>query len=124
MTSVVIHRTNESAAAGDCESTRVMTGEDGSAHASEDLPYSADVLSFDLSATVLERMCVEDFELASGVAAPAWLRMAHAVCGAGAIALIDRWLADTSGHDEAVWPDLARALNEDRLSDRFRLAAP
>lgn len=35
-----------------------------------------------------------------------------------AISLIDQWLQDDSGYDEAAWPNLQRALEEDRLSDR------
>jgi hypothetical protein len=38
-----------------------------------------------------------------------------------AIALVKSWLADTSGYDKRVWPKLARAIEENRLSYRKRL---
>ena len=34
------------------------------------------------------------------------------------IALLDRWLEDESGYDEATWPELKEALDRDRLSER------
>jgi hypothetical protein len=37
-----------------------------------------------------------------------------------AMALIDLWLADTSGYDQRVWPRLARAIERNRLSSRRR----
>jgi Fic family protein len=40
-----------------------------------------------------------------------------------AIALVDSWLADTSGYDKQVWPKLARAIDRNRLSYRKRLKA-
>lgn len=38
-----------------------------------------------------------------------------------AIALVESWLADTSGYDKRVWPKLSRAINRNRLSSRKRL---
>lgn len=35
-----------------------------------------------------------------------------------AIALLDSWLSDESGYDEATWPDLKKALDENRPSSR------
>jgi hypothetical protein len=35
--------------------------------------------------------------------------------------LVDSWLADTSGYDNRVWPKLARAIEQNRLSYRKRL---
>jgi hypothetical protein len=35
-----------------------------------------------------------------------------------AIALLDEWLNDDSGYDAQTWPQLKKALDEDRLSDR------
>ncbi len=34
------------------------------------------------------------------------------------IALLDRWLRDESGYDEETWPELKKALDRDRLSER------
>lgn len=39
-----------------------------------------------------------------------------------AIALVESWLADTSGYDKRVWPKLSRAIERNRLSKRKRLA--
>ena len=39
-----------------------------------------------------------------------------------AISLIDKWLADESGHDERTWPVVQELLEENRLSERRRLA--
>ena len=39
-----------------------------------------------------------------------------------AIALIEGWLADESGYDEAVWPRLKARIEESRLSHRKRFA--
>ena len=36
-----------------------------------------------------------------------------------AIALLDQWLADESGYDEATWPEIKEALDRDRLSGRM-----
>ena len=38
-----------------------------------------------------------------------------------AIALVETWLADKSGYDQRVWPRLARAIEQNRLSSRRRL---
>lgn len=38
-----------------------------------------------------------------------------------AIALVNSWLADTSGYDQRAWPKLALAIDENRLSYRKRL---
>ena len=35
-----------------------------------------------------------------------------------AITLLNRWLADESGYDEATWPELKENLEKDRLSSR------
>ncbi len=35
-----------------------------------------------------------------------------------ALKLLKQWQADESGYDEAVWPELKKALEEDRISDR------
>jgi hypothetical protein len=35
-----------------------------------------------------------------------------------AIQLLDDWMADESGYDEATWPILRAALDEDRPSER------
>ena len=35
-----------------------------------------------------------------------------------AVALLDSWLQDESGYDEATWPLLKEALGRDRLSNR------
>jgi hypothetical protein len=35
-----------------------------------------------------------------------------------AIGLLEEWLADESGYDERIWPELSRLLDDDRLSDR------
>jgi hypothetical protein len=32
--------------------------------------------------------------------------------------LLDQWIADESGYEEATWDELKAALDEDRLSDR------
>lgn len=40
-----------------------------------------------------------------------------------AMALIESWLADTSGYDQRVWPKLSRAIERNRLSYRKRLAS-
>jgi hypothetical protein len=32
--------------------------------------------------------------------------------------LLDTWLADESGYDERVWPQLKKAIEENRLSSR------
>lgn len=37
---------------------------------------------------------------------------------AAAIALLEAWLDDRSGYDEAVWPQVKAAMEENRLSDR------
>ncbi len=34
------------------------------------------------------------------------------------IALLDEWLQDESGYDEETWPELKKALDRDRLSER------
>ena len=34
--------------------------------------------------------------------------------------LLDTWLADESGYDERVWPQLKKAIEENRLSSRKR----
>lgn len=39
---------------------------------------------------------------------------------AAAIRLIESWLADESGYDEAVWPIVKAAIEDNRLSDRSR----
>lgn len=36
----------------------------------------------------------------------------------GISTLLDGWLADDSGHDERVWPELKEALDRSRTSDR------
>jgi hypothetical protein len=38
-----------------------------------------------------------------------------------AIALVNSWLADTSGYDRRVWPKLVRAIEQNHLSYRKRL---
>ncbi len=37
-----------------------------------------------------------------------------------AISLLRQWLAEDSGYDEAVWPELKRSVEENRLSPRKR----
>ncbi len=37
-----------------------------------------------------------------------------------AIALIDDWIADDSGYDERVWPQLKESIETNRLSERNR----
>lgn len=37
-----------------------------------------------------------------------------------AVHLLEGWLADESGYDETVWPELKAALEQDRLSSRKR----
>ncbi len=37
---------------------------------------------------------------------------------AGAIKLLDEWMADESGYDEETWPELKEALDRDRLGYR------
>ena len=39
---------------------------------------------------------------------------------AEAIALLRKWLADESGYDETVWPEIERAIEENRSSYRKR----
>jgi hypothetical protein len=39
---------------------------------------------------------------------------------ARAIALLDKWLADTSGYDHEVWPETKSAIEENRSSYRKR----
>ena len=39
---------------------------------------------------------------------------------AEAIALLRKWLADESGYDETVWPEIERAIEENRSSYRTR----
>ena len=34
------------------------------------------------------------------------------------IALLDEWLQDESGYDEETWPELKKALDRGRLSER------
>ena len=41
---------------------------------------------------------------------------------AAAIALIESWLADTSGYDEEVWPRLKARIEESRTSTRKRFS--
>ena len=41
---------------------------------------------------------------------------------AAAIALLDEWLADTSGYDEETWPALKRGIEESRSSIRRRFS--
>lgn len=38
-----------------------------------------------------------------------------------ALALIEEWMADESGYDEAVWPEIKAALNANRGSEERRL---
>jgi hypothetical protein len=38
--------------------------------------------------------------------------------GRSAIELLDQWLDDRSGHDEAAWPELKTDLDRHRLSSR------
>lgn len=38
-----------------------------------------------------------------------------------AIALVQSWLDDKSGYDRRVWPQLARPIERNRLSNRRRL---
>jgi hypothetical protein len=39
-----------------------------------------------------------------------------------ALAWLRKWLADESGYQEAVWPKLKQAIEEDRLSYRKRFS--
>jgi hypothetical protein len=41
---------------------------------------------------------------------------------AAARALLAEWMADESGYDERVWPEVKRLIEENRLSDRKRFA--
>jgi len=41
----------------------------------------------------------------------------------GAIKLLLEWLADDSGYDARVWPQIKQSLEENRLSERRRLDA-
>ncbi len=38
------------------------------------------------------------------------------------IELLDEWMANDSGYDEAVWPRVKQAIQENRLSYRSRLS--
>ncbi|MBI4673929.1 MAG: hypothetical protein HY741_19970 [Chloroflexi bacterium] len=56
-------------------------------------------------------------------AAPATVSARHALRpgnNAAAIALLDSWLNDTSGYDQAVWQRAKAAIEENRLSERER----
>ena len=37
---------------------------------------------------------------------------------AAARSLLDEWMADESGYDERVWPQVKQLIEENRLSDR------
>jgi hypothetical protein len=39
---------------------------------------------------------------------------------ASVIALLNRWMADTSGYDQEFWPEIERAIEENRSSYRKR----
>lgn len=40
----------------------------------------------------------------------------------GAASLVESWLAESSGYDKRVWPELSREIERNRLSDRSRLS--
>jgi hypothetical protein len=40
----------------------------------------------------------------------------------GAANLVESWLAEKSGYDQRVWPELSRDIERNRLSDRSRLS--
>jgi hypothetical protein len=40
----------------------------------------------------------------------------------GAVSLVESWLADKSGYDKRVWPELSQGIEQNRLSDRSRLS--
>lgn len=40
----------------------------------------------------------------------------------GAAGLVESWLAEGSGYDQRVWPELSRDIERNRLSDRSRLS--
>ena len=52
---------------------------------------------------------------------PQWLE-ARRKRNAAAIALLDKWLSDDSGYDEATWPDLKEAIELSRTSTRRRFS--
>lgn len=52
---------------------------------------------------------------------PRWLE-ARRKRNAAAIALLDKWLSDDSGYDEATWPDLKEAIELSRTSTRRRFS--
>ena len=39
---------------------------------------------------------------------------------AAALALLDEWMADETGYDERVWPQVRQMIEENRLSERRR----
>ena len=39
-------------------------------------------------------------------------------CAENVERLLDKWMADETGYDEETWPELKKALEEDRLSPR------
>ncbi len=49
-------------------------------------------------------------------------RMTQAAQNEEAIRLLHQWLADESGYDERVWPQLKEAIEKDRLSNRKRFS--
>ena len=52
---------------------------------------------------------------------PRWLQTRRKK-NAAAIALLDKWLSDDSGYDEATWPDLKEAIERSRTSPRRRFS--
>lgn len=46
----------------------------------------------------------------------------HQRTNEAAMQLLQQWLADESGYDEAVWPVVKRSIDEHRLSDRPRFS--
>jgi hypothetical protein len=41
---------------------------------------------------------------------------------AALLALLDQWLADESGFDESIWPELKKSIDESRTSKRKRFS--
>jgi len=123
MEETVYHSTAESTAVwgwGQPATLRVTNGHDAPRAA---YPFSSNTICFDLAAEALERTQADNRELVSVVSPPDSLRVPEGSRETKAIALVDRWLSDDSGYDECVWPDVARSLDENRLSDRPRLGS-
>ena len=51
---------------------------------------------------------------------PPSIRLPESRDNSAALKLLDEWMADDSGYDEKVWPEVKQLIEENRLSDRMR----